>query len=84
MEKVGIPGMMQALQAAPVSRELVIHKCAIQVAPHPNGAGKILRFICPDGLAIGIPLDEATIESVIQGLKGTGLQIAKGASLPGL
>ena len=83
----GIPGIMQGLPVQtqiPISREMVIHKCAIQVMPHPNGSGKILRFVCPDGLAIGIPMDETAIEAVVQGLKGTGLQVAKGASLPGL
>lgn len=85
----GIPGILKAgpQQQVPmrITREMVIHMAAIQVVDHPDGGGrKILRFVCPDGLAIGVPLDTQGIEAVVQGLRGTGLTVHRSGTIPGL
>lgn len=90
MPESRVPGMLRnaapVAQQIQVTREIVIHKAAIQVMAHPSGqeGAKVLRFVCPDGVAYGIPLDTAGVEAVVQALKGTGLTIGRGAILPGL
>lgn len=60
----------------PVVQEVVLHQCSVKTADIPTG-GKILRFVCPNGFTVTIPLNEQGVELVIQRLKGIDIAIAR-------
>lgn len=71
------PGAQPVVQQdAVVVQEIVLYNCAVRSSDIPDG-GKILRFICPNGITISVPLSEKGIEVTIQALKGTDLTVAK-------
>lgn len=70
------PGAAAVPQEPVVVQEIVLYNCAVRSSDIPDG-GKILRFICPNGITISVPLSEKGIEVTIQALKGTDLTVAQ-------